>query len=135
MILKNTIIQKSKTKPDNVVDNPASMPYPTNVGAPAFTVPAVLTKKRERGANARNQLTTKFEELKKEYFRLAQLTEDTELVYSATFNFNPVVGRTYHLYIGKDGLFLSMIEPERWSTMECYGSFTLTSEHTWERVE
>jgi len=126
---------KSLKKPDNVCDTPASMKYPTNVGAPAFTVPAVLTKKRERGANARNQLSTKFEELKKEYFKLAQLTEDTELVYNATFNFNPVVGRTYYLYMGNDGLFLSMIEPERWNQMEYHGSFTLTSEHTWERVE
>lgn len=119
-------------KPDNVVDNPATMPYPTNVGAPAFTVPAVLTKKRERGSNARNQLTAKFDDLKKEYFKLAQLTEDTELVYNAKFNFNPVVGQVYHLYMGKEGLFLSMIEPERWN-MEYHGSFRLTSEHTWER--
>jgi len=121
-----------KKKPDLVADNPGLMPYPTNVGAPAFTVPAVLSKKRERGANARNQLTSKFEELKEEYFRLAQLTEDTEMVYNARFNYNPVVGRIYHLYEGEDGLFLSMIEPERWN-MSCFGSFKLTSEHTWER--
>ena len=121
-----------KKKSDLVADNPGLMPYPTNVGAPAFTVPAVLSKKRERGANARNQLTSKFEELKEEYFRLAQLTEDTEMVYNARFNYNPVVGRIYHLYEGEDGLFLSMIEPERWN-MSCFGSFKLTSEHTWER--
>jgi len=120
-------------KPDNVVDAPGLTQYPTNVGAPAFTVPAVLTKKRERGANARNQLTTHFEEIKKEYFRLSQLAEDTEMVYNSKFSFNPVVGRTYHLYMSNDGLFLSMIEPERWN-MEHHGSFKLTSEHTWERI-
>ena len=119
-------------KPDLVADNPGLSPYPTNVGAPAFTVPAVLSKKRERGANARAQLTSKFEELKEEYFRLAKLTEDTEMVYNATCNINPVVGRMYHLYKGNNGLFLSMIEPERWN-MPCFGSFKLTSEHTWER--
>lgn len=115
-----------------VVTNPGLMKYPTNVGAPAFTIPAVLSKKQERGANARNQLHTKFEELKKQYFELAQLTEDTEFVYNTTFNYSPVVGRTYHIYKGDKGLFLSMIEPSRWD-MECYGSFKLTSEHTWER--
>lgn len=120
-------------KPDNVVDNPASMPYPTNVGAPAFTVPDVLTKNRERGANARHQLTTKFEEIKKQYFALAQLAEDTEMVYNSKYAFNPIVGKIYHLYRGYDGeLFLSLIEPERWG-MEFHGSFKLTSEHTWER--
>lgn len=120
-------------KPDNVADNPAITEYPTNVGAPAFTVPAVLTKKQERGSTARNQLTTRFEELKKEYFKLAQLTEDTEMVYNAKCSFNPCVGKTYHLYMGNDGLFLSMIEPEKWE-MEHHGSFILTSEQIWERV-
>lgn len=124
----------SKKKPDLVAENPGLSPYPTNVGAPAFTVPAVLGKKRERGANARAQLTSKFEELKQEYFRLAKLTEDTELVYNATCNINPVVGQTYHLYNGTHGIFLSMIEPERWK-MEHLGSFKLTSEHTWERQQ
>lgn len=120
-------------KPDNVVANPMSMAYPTNVGAPAFTVPDVLGRKKERGANATHQLETKFEQLKKEYFELCQLAEDTDLVYNAKCNFNPVVGQTYHLYEGKDGVFLSMIEPEKWNK-EWLGSFKLTAEHTWERV-
>jgi len=129
---KGNVIIIPKKKPDLVADNPGTMPYPTNVGAPAFTVPAVLTKKRQRGANARNQLYAKFEELKREYFKLARLTEDTELVYNAIFNYTPVVGNIYHLYRGSKGLFLSMIEPDRWD-MEHHGSFKLTSEHTWVR--
>lgn len=121
-------------KPDNVADNPLASQYPTNVGAPAFTVPDVLTRKKERGANAIHQIETKFDELKKEYFRLVQLAEDTDLVYNATCGFNPVVGETYYLYVNPKGnLFLSMIEPEKW-TMEYKGSFELTSEHTWKRI-
>jgi hypothetical protein len=121
-------------KPDNVVDSPSSMAYPTNVGAPAFTVPNVLSRKRERGVNATHQLETKFEQLKEEYFKLVQLAEDTDLVYNAKCNFNPVVGDIYHLYSGNEGLFLSMISPDQW-TQEFFGSFKLTSEHTWERIE
>jgi hypothetical protein len=122
-----------KDKPDNVVDNPASMAYPTNVGAPAFTVPAVLGRKKERGINATHQLETKFEQLKEEYFKLCQLAEDTDLVYNAQCGFNPVVGKVYHLYTGSNNnLFLSIIEPES-VNWECHGSFKLTSEHTWER--
>ena len=120
-------------KPDNVVANPMSMKYPTNVGAPAFTVPDVLGRKRERGINATHQLETKFDQLKQEYFRLVQLAEDTEMVYSARCNFNPVVGNTYYLYQGDEDVFLSMIEPDRWNKIHL-GSFRLTSEHTWERV-
>ena len=119
-------------KPDNVVANPGTMSYPTNVGAPAFTVPDVLGRKKERGINATHQLETKFEQLKEEYFKLCQLAEDTDLVYNAKCNFNPVVGKVYHLYEGNDGLFVSMISPEEWNKVHL-GSFKLTSEHVWER--
>jgi len=122
-------------KPDNVVANPASMPYPTNVGAPAFTIPDVVKHKKERGANASNYFETKFDELKEEYFRLVKQVEDTQLVYSAKYAFIPVVGKIYHLYVDEIGtLFLSLIEPHQWSK-EFKGSFKYTSDNTWERVD
>ena len=122
-----------KRRPDNFVTNPMSLPYPTNVGAPAFTVPDVLKHKNERGVNATNALTTRFEELKKEYFKLVELAEDTNLVYNAEYKFIPVVGKVYHLYIGPTGkLFLSLIEPES-ATWEFKGSFRYTYDNIWER--
>lgn len=123
-----------KKKPDMVVDHPHSMKYPTNVGAPAFTVPDVLRHKQERGVNATHYLETKFEQLKKEYFALVQLAEDTNLVYNAKYNFIPVIGKTYHLYMGYDDrVFLSLIPPES-SSWDHHGSFRYTSENIWERV-
>ena len=123
----------SKKKPDNVADNPNSLPYPTNVGAPAFTIPDVLKHKNERGVNATHLLETRFEDLKRQYFELVELANDTELVYNAKYAFIPVVGKTYHLYVGSDDkLFLSIIEPERVS-WDCKGSFKLTADSTWER--
>jgi hypothetical protein len=121
-------------KPDNFVSNPGQMNYPTNVGAPAFTVPDVVTKSKQRGINATHQLESKFEELKNQYFKLVQLAEDTELLYSARCNINPVVGRVYHLYKNNNEYFISMIAPHEWN-MKHFGSYKLTSEHTWERIE
>jgi len=109
------------------------MSYPTNVGAPAFTVPDVLSVSKERGISATHQLETKFEALKEEYFKLVELAEDTALMYNARCNIVPVVGEVYHLYDGKDGLFISMIEPETWPSQDHVGSFKLTSEQTWEK--
>jgi hypothetical protein len=129
--MKNS--ETGKTKPDNVVDTPAIMSYPTNVGAPAFTVPDVLSVSKERGISATHQLETKFEALKEEYFKLVELAEDTALMYNARCNIVPVVGEVYHLYDGKDGLFISMIEPETWPSQDHVGSFKLTSEQTWEK--
>ncbi|MDB4575843.1 DUF2452 domain-containing protein [bacterium] len=123
----------SKTKPDNVADNPGIMHYPTNVGAPAFTVPDVLGKGKERGITATHQLETKFEQLKEEYFKLVALAEDTQMVYNARCNFIPVVGRVYHLYDSESGLFLSLIEPESWQHKKHLGSYKLSSEQTWEK--
>ena len=122
-------------KPDMVVDNPQSMPYPTNVGAPAFTVPDVLKHKNERGVNATHFLESRFDDLKKKYFELVKLAEDTELVYNAKYAFIPVVGKVYHLYVGADGkLFLSIIEPERVTYWDCKGSFRYTADNVWERI-
>lgn len=121
-----------KTKPDNVVTNPATMRYPTNVGAPAFTVPDVLGKSKERGITATHQLETKFLQLQEEYFKLVAVAEDTEMVYNARCNFIPVVGRIYHLYAGSDGMFLSLIAPNQWDQINI-GSYKLSSEQTWER--
>jgi hypothetical protein len=122
-------------KPDMVADNPQSLPYPTNVGAPAFTVPDVLKHKNERGTNAIHYLESKFDQLKQEYFKLVQTAEDTELVYNAKYAFIPVVGKVYHLYVGADEkLFLSIIEPERVPYWECKGSFKFTPDNVWQRV-
>ena len=117
-----------------VVEEPQLMQYPTNVGAPAFTVPAVLAHKQERGVTATHYFETKFEELREEYFKLVELANDTDLIYNAKYNFIPAVGNIYHLYSGIDGnLFLSIIEPSEWD-MEHKGSFSYTTDNTWIRV-
>ena len=121
-------------KPDNVTDFAAILPYPTNVGAPAFTVPDVLQHKAERGVTATHFFETKLDELKDEYFKLVKLAEDTQLVYTATYNFIPVVGRTYSLYDNAGKIFLSIIPPEQWLQMKCKGSFKFTADNTWEKI-
>ena len=122
-------------KPDNVTDFAAILPYPTNIGAPAFTIPDVLQHKKERGVTATHYFETKFDELKEEYFKLVKLAEDTQQVYNASYRFLPVVGKVYSLYINNDKLFLSIIEPSRWPQMRFKGSFKFTSDNTWEKVE
>lgn len=122
-----------KKKPDMVVEQPQIMEYPTNVGAPAFVIPDVITHKDKRGKNATNFIKSKFDKIKEQYLSLVELTEDTELVYNSKYNFIPIVGKTYHLYVGSDSnLFLSMVDPNEWS-MKHMGSFEFTVDNTWER--
>jgi len=122
-------------KPDNVTDFAATLPYPTNIGAPAFTIPDVLQHKKERGVTATHFFETKFDELKEEYFKLVKLAEDTQLVYEASYSFIPVVGKIYSLYVKNEQSFLSIIEPHQWPKMAFKGSFKFTSDNTWEKVD
>ena len=122
-----------KKKPDMVVEQPQIMEYPTNVGGPAFFVPDVLKHKNEKGVNALRYFNTKFEELKNEYYELIKLSNDTEKVYNAKYNFVPAVGKVYHLYESADeSFFLSIIGPDEWG-MKHEGSFKFTSDNTWEK--
>lgn len=127
-------------KPDNVVYsekdgyNASLLPYTTNVGAPAIQTEDVDLWK-QRGVNKVNkQLETKFNELKEEYQRLVDEFRWNELVYTAKFAYEPVIGETYHLYAGNDGnVFLSLISPTEWDR-EHIGSFRLDSQQKWIKI-
>jgi len=129
-------------KPDNVVFNKetqqydaALKPYATNVGAPAIKVTENITWKNKNVNKANKQLKAKYLELKAEYDKMIDELEYNNLVYNAKFNFQPILGEIYHLYKDKKGAsFLSIISP-----LECnfdfLGSFYLTSEHMWKKVD
>ena len=127
-------------KPDNVVYsekdgyNASLLPYTTNVGAPAIQTEDVDLWK-QRGVNKVNkQLETKFNELKEEYQRLVDEFRWNELVYTAKFAYEPIIGETYHLYVGNDGnVFLSLISPTEWDR-EHIGSFRLDSQQKWIKI-
>lgn len=121
-------------KPDNVADNPALLPYASNVGAPAIRPDNVDVWKQRSIHKVNKQLSTKFEELKQEYRKLVEEFQWNELVYTAKFSYEPIIGETYHLYIGKDGTpFLSLIEPHEWNR-EHIGSFRLDSNQKWIKI-
>ena len=126
-----------KKKPDMVTELPASTPYPTNVGAPAFKLNNIVEFKETRSTNALHHIDTRLQEIKKQYDELLDLATDTELVYSAHYNFIPIVGKVYHLYSNERHNFLSIIAPDQWSTMvaDYLGSFKFTTDNVWERQD
>lgn len=121
-------------KPDNVAENPGLLPYGSNISAPAIRVEDTTAWKSINSIKVNHQLQTKFNELKEEYKKLVEEYKWNELVYNAKFAFEPIIGQTYHLYIGRDGnIFLSMIEPNQWK-YECVGSFILDSNNKWNKI-
>lgn len=124
-------------KPDNIVFNDESgynanlLSYGTSVGAPAIKMDDVVSWKSRGISNVNKEFENKFNELKIQYQKLMQEYEWNELVYSARFSFEPVIGEIYHLYRGEDGInFLSLISPKEWNK-EHIQTFKLNSEKKW----
>lgn len=124
-------------KPDNVVYsneegyNASLLPYSTNAGAPAIKIDDVVSWKSRGISTVNKEFENKFNELKIQYQNLIQEYEWNELVYSAKFSFEPIIGEIYHLYANADGTnSLSLIAPNEWNK-EHIGTFKLNSEKKW----
>lgn len=129
-----------KKYPDNIVYdekegfNANILPYGSNVGAPSIKVEDIAVWKGVSVNKVNKQFSAKFNELKEEYRKLVEEYQWNDLVYKSKFNFEPVIGENYHLYVGDDGgMFLSLIEPTMWDR-EHIGSFTLNSERKWIKI-
>lgn len=128
-------------KPDQVVFDEKSQsydaalkPYATNVGAPVIDVIDTTTWKDKSIYKANKQLHAKYQEIKAEYDKMLEELEYNNLVYSARFNFEPIVGENYHLYKNKKNqAFLSIIAPSD-CNFNHIGSFYLNSELLWKKV-
>lgn len=128
-------------KPDAVVYdaesgtyNAALLPYASGVGAPKITTPDITSWKQNNISKVNHEIKSQFDQLKAEYEAMVKKFDDNQLVYGSKFSFEPIVGETYHLYQGKDNIFLSVISPRecRWDFM---GTYRLSSEKLWEEIK
>ena len=130
-----------KKKPDQVVYNEekgqydaALTPYATNLGAPAIVTDDVTTWKNTNINKVNHQFKTEYEDLKAKYEAMMEQFEYNNLIYSAKFSFEPIVGETYHVYRSKDGSpFLSLISPEE-CNWDFVGTFRLNTDKVWSKI-
>ncbi len=121
-------------KPDNVVDNPGLLPYGSNIGAPSIKPDNIESWKNTKIIKVNKEFNNRYESLKKQYDELIEEFKWNEIVYGSKFNFEPVIGETYHLYYGQNGeTFLSLIEPNQWDK-EHIGTFTLNFDNKWIKL-
>jgi hypothetical protein len=132
-------LKRMKKKPDNVVDEPNLMPYPTNVGAPAFVPTNIPQWKSVRADELNTDFKDRFSTIQKE---LEELNEDIQIntiLYTSKYNFEPKVGEQYHLYLNEDDEpFLSLIGNDEWGRKrpkKYLGTFVLDWKNKWSRVE
>ncbi|MEP2935650.1 MAG: DUF2452 domain-containing protein [Gilvibacter sp.] len=128
-------------KPDNVVFDQDEQrydaglkSYATNVGAPAITTTDTVAWKQRNLKAANSEFAAKYQEIDSAYKELLKKYERNALVYSARFNFEPIVGQVYHLYKDNQAqAFLSIIAPEE-CNFDYVDSFRLGSDKLWELV-
>jgi hypothetical protein len=128
-------------KPDAVVFDvetqkydAALKPYATNVGAPVITTTDTIAWKNRSINKLNHKVPTRYQEIKAQYEQLMQEFEYNNLIYSAKFAFEPIIGDLYHLYKREnDEIFLSIIAPDQ-CNFNSLGSFRLNADQIWEKV-
>ena len=124
-----------KDKPDMFAKDKAVMPYGDSVGAPAIRPTNISAYKNEKVIKTNQYFKARFDEIKEEYKKLLESYEWNELVYSSDFRFEPIKGKSYHLYQREEDetLFLSLIGPDEWNQIYV-GSFRLDSDDKWDKI-
>ena len=131
---------KKEKKPDHVVYNTETerydaflKPYATSLSAPVITTTDSLAWKNRNINKVNKHVQAKYKELKSAYTEMMQQYEYNNLVYGAKFNFEPIVGEIYHLYLRADeSIFLSIIAPEE-CNFNHVNSFYLDADGIWHK--
>ncbi len=132
---------KKEKKPDSVVFdaetqtyNGSLLPYASGVAAPKIVPPDVTTWKNTNIVSANNEFKARYEAIQLQYQEMMEQFEYNNLVYGAKYSFEPITGKTYHLYRAKDQTtFLSILSPEE-CNFDFVGSFRLGPDKMWERL-
>ncbi|GEQ85562.1 GTP-binding protein [Patiriisocius marinistellae] len=134
--------KETEKKPDQVVYDEETqkyaaslIPYATNLGAPAIIPDDVTSWKNSNINKVNHQFKSQFDELKAQYDLMMKQFEYNNIIYSAKFSFEPILGKTYHLYRKANGdVWLSLISPKE-CNWDFVGTFRLNSNKMWERLE
>ena len=129
-----------KKKPDLVVWDEEKgyyakeLTYGSNIGAPSIHLEDVDGWKQMQAQKANKVFTKKYDEIKEDFKQLVSEVQWNEFVYSAKYNFVPVMGETYYLYEKADGSpFLSLIAPNEWH-MKFIAATRLESNNKWIKL-
>ena len=109
-------------------------PYATNVAGPVISTTDTIALKNRSIHKFNQKVQTRYEEIKQQYDQLMLEFEYNNLIYSAKFSFEPIIGNTYHLYKrANHETFLSIIAPNQ-CNFNSLGSFRLNADQLWEKV-
>ena len=125
-----------KKVPDSFVEDRRLKSYPTEIGSQKFSPDDIQLFKIEKTSKLKHHFSSKFSELQSEYKKLIEEININERLYLAKHSFEPIPGKSYHLYIKENGEeFLSLISPKEWGDRFDYvGTFEFLSDGRWQIV-
>lgn len=126
-----------KKVPDSFVEDRRLKSYPTEIGSQKFSPDDIQLFKIEKTSKLKHHFSSKFSELQSEYKKLIEEININERLYLAKHSFEPIPGKSYHLYIKENGEeFLSLISPKEWGDrFEYVGTFEFLSDGRWVQSE
>jgi len=107
---------------DKITENPGTLPYPHTLGS-AEIKPVDESKIKGKAMAAMyeqtnasiHQIREQIDNLIVQAQEIHERTKISEKIYDAVTGFEPIIGKTYHLYIRPNqACFLSMVAPEEW---------------------
>jgi hypothetical protein len=128
-------------KKDMVVTDKRLKEYGVSTLDPVIKPTDTTEFKNKSARSFEKTLTSKMEELKREYDNLVDNYNINKMVLDSEIRFDPKQGSLYHLYKREDNKkFLSIISPEEWNLGKTdrgfihIASVRLNSENQWEKL-
>jgi len=133
--------------PDKITESPGLIPYPHNIGSPAFKPNQEGAIRSSSMKAMEEQCEMQLDKIKEQIALLSRQAQEikdryeiSKAVYASSMSFEPVVGKTYYLYARKEEEFvLSMIGPNQWGKSIPFKHFVsavrLLGDKTWKVVE
>jgi hypothetical protein len=110
------------------------LPYDVERGGQAIQL-LDLTIFQTKQQNALNKyIQAKIDDIQEEYHNLLEIYKWNEYVMSFKINFEPTVGKVYHLYEATTN-FVSLLSPTELTTCKYVGSTKLTADNYWIKHE
>ena len=94
-----------KKVPDNVVANPHSLPYASDLSAPVIKPNNLGAWKSGSVHSANKYFKERFDKIKSEAEELSNEFKWNEIIFNAEMRFKPVMGKDYYLYEKQDFTF------------------------------
>lgn len=144
--MKEQSLDKNPIDKDKVAENPHLLPYAHTVGG--FEI-RPMDKGRMKGNAIQameeqtqmhlDQIKEQVELLLRQAGDIKRRAEISQDIYLADMNFEPIIGKIYHLYERKDSSkVMSMVAPEEWGPSMPFAdhisTVRLLADHTWEII-